>query len=603
MTHVFYLGDGSSSVIAFVLIASVSAITLVLLPRSDKASQLFWIGPCLALSLFEVVTDNFLLSPARESAAGFLAIFTLSVALSRRAQSSLGRSGSNAASLAICAILSLGGALGPLLGLSQTAAAVLMTACVIAACCWPMATPRIVACMREHPERVVLFTLLLVYGLAILEPGVDGAEPASTPHQFEAALPFVGVMIGFVASTFALRHAFRDKERLIAAEQAARSALEDTTQLLRALIETTPAAVFVKGLDGRYRLINKLAAEWCDRTKPEVLGRTDFDLFPPDLAQAMREHDDLVITTGQQHKKDFQLRSGHGGARRAVTTCKFPLFGADGKVKLVAGLAIDMTATKRHELDLEEARFKAEEANCAKSNFLAHMSHELRTPLNAIMGFSEIIHSGALGPIGNDLYRQYAIDIHTAGQLLLAHVDDLLDMSQIDSDTLDLSLQSLNLGLMVADCCHLMRGQAERKQVRIEIDRARPLPQVFADLRATMQVLVSLVGNAVKYLPAGSTITIAGGRTESGVPYLLIEDDGPGLNAKSLQSLVDPWNHRPATMADDGRGGLGLLLPRKMMEAQGGRLVVESAPGKGTRIACQFANRSEDIPATRSVGV
>ncbi len=408
-------------------------------------------------------------------------------------------------------------------------------------------------------------------------------------------------MIGFVASVFALRHAFREKEQLIAAEQGARSALEDTTQLLRGLIDTIPAAVYVKDLNGHYRLINKLAAQWMELTESEVLGRRDLDLLPPAEARRTREHDDLVITTGKQHNRELSLRLRPDGETRPIISHKFPLFDASGKVHLVAGLAIDMTTTKRHERDLEEARFKAEEANCAKSNFLAHMSHELRTPLNAIIGFSEIIHSGALGPIGNDLYRQYAIDIHTAGQLLLAHVDDLLDMSRIDSDNLDLSLQSLNLSLMVADCCHLMRGQAERKQVRIEIDRARPLPQVFADLRATMQVLVGLIGNAVKYLPAGSSITVAGGRTENGVPYLMIEDDGPGLNAKSVQSLVDPWNHRPATMADDGRGGLGLLLPRKMMEAQGGRLVVESAPGKGMRIACQFANRSEDLSTTRLV--
>ena len=602
MGHLLYLSDAGSSIISLALIVSISATTLLLLPRQDKASLLFWIVPCVSLSLFEAASDNFLLSPSQFSLATFLALFAVSLTLSLRALSSLGRTVSWPLCLSICAVLSWVGALAPEIGESVGAEDLVLLCSLLAASCWPMATTRVFACMRSHPGRVLLFALILGYATAILMPGVDGNEPGSTFHQLEAALPFLGVVVGFAASTLALRHAFRDNARLMEAEHAARLEKEQAAQFLRALIDTFPAAVYVKDLQGRYRLVNKQAAQWYHRSEAEMIGCTDFDLLAPATAQALREHDDLVITTGQEHIKDWELRVAAATDPRSMRSHKFPLFNPDGKVLLVAGLAMDMTAIKEHERALEAARFKAEEANCAKSNFLSHMSHELRTPLNAIIGFSEIIHSGALGPVGNDLYREYAGDIRGAGQLLLTQVEDLLDIAQFDSDSADIVLEPLNLAVMIADCCHLLHGQAERKQIVLDVERVRTLPKVHGDMRATTQVLVNLIGGSIKSLPGGSVISIAGGRTESGGCYLLIEDNGPKQSSRDLQALLDPWTFRPATKAEDGRGGLGLLLARRLMEAQGGRLVIESSPKSGTRIACQFAIAPSEEPADLAFG-
>ena len=600
MGYFIQLKDGSASGIALMLIASVSAATFLLLPSAYRRAQLFWIVPCVVLAAFETVTDNIPLPPVAGAIALFLGTFVLSLVLSEHQLAAIGLRPGRATTALVCALLSVAAPAALVVGVSGDAAVALSVGGIALACCWPGLGDATAQTPSDYdPDLLAL--LILGYGILVLAPGFEPMSLESRFYAPEAIVPFLGVLIGFVAGVFALRHAFRENARLITSEQVARKAREESAQFLRRLVDTTPAAVFVKDLEGRYHLINTLAAEWCRRTESEVLGRTDFDLFPSHVAQSMREHDDLVIATGKPQSRDFMVRLSDKGPVHSIRSHKFPLLDGDGSVKQIAGLAIDMTAIKKHERELEAARFRAEEASCAKTNFLAHMSHELRTPLNAIIGFSEIIHSGALGPIGNDLYRQYAGDIHTAGRLLLANVDDLLEMSQFDSDNFEPAMQSLNLALMAADCCHLLRAQADRRQIKLEIERTRSLPLVMGDLRATTHVLVDLIGNAIKHLPPGTTITLAGGRTESGAPYLLVEDDGPGKTAEDLQALVDPWTFRPATKADDGRGGLGLLLARKLMEAQGGRLIVDNSPTAGTRIACQFAAPAQDKKAGRAL--
>jgi PAS domain S-box-containing protein len=600
MGHPLSQSDGSSSLVAFILITMIGVASLVLLPRGDKRSQLLWIVPCTVLSLFEAVTDNIPLSRLGGATAAFLATVIVSVVLSERAQADESRRVPRPASWLACVTFSAIAQISPLLALAGSAEIALSAGSFIVACCWPMLVHERTSSASPHYDGEYLSALLLAYGFLVLTPQLETGEPNTALEEAEALIPFVGVVIGFVASTLALRRAFRDNARLMRAERAARAAKEQSAKFLRALIDTFPAAVYVKDLQGRYQLVNTLAAQWYGRTESEIIGRGDFDLLPPAIAQALREHDDLVIATGRQHDKDWELRCAPDAEPRSMRSHKFPLFGPDGNVRLIAGLAMDVTTIKEHERALEAARFKAEEANCAKSNFLAHMSHELRTPLNAIIGFSDIIHSSALGPVGNDLYRQYAGDIKGAGHLLLSQVEDLLDIAQFDSDGGDVALQPLDLALMIADCCHLLRGPAERKRITLDIDRVRSLPKVQGDMRATTQVLANLIGGAIRSLPSGSTVTIAGGRTESGAPYLLIEDNGPQQTTQDLQALMDPWTFRPATKAEDGRGGLGLLLARRLMEAQGGRLVVENSPRSGTRIACQFALSQE--PADRAFG-
>lgn len=603
MDQAYLLTDSGTSLGALVLVLAISATTMLLLPRRDYAPQVFWVAPCVTLALSEAITDNAVLIPLMNSLVTSGAGLIVSVFLARRAQDSLGRRISLPLTILICAAFMATTPVMQIFAAPPALIDVFDVVSLVAASCWPMLTPRIIACMRAHADRAFLFALLLAYALSALTPAFDEFTEGSNLYYVEAANHFLGVVIGFVASALALRQALRRNEMLAASERVVRLAHEETAAFLRALIDTAPAGVYVKDLEGRYQLVNKVIANWIDDGEQKMLGNTDADLFADDVVQAVKALDDLVISSGRPQTREMPLHRKSDDRERVVMNYKFPLFDAKGTVTAVAGLVFDVTQIKEYERELIAARLKAEEASRAKSNFLAHMSHELRTPLNAIIGFSDVIQRGMFGPDNLPLYQQYAGDIHRAGNLLLAQVNDLLDISRVEAGTFELSLKSVALNTVAEDCCHLLRDQAERRKVTLSIDAARPLPQVVCDPRATLQVLINLAGNAIKYVPEGSTITIAGGRTESGVDYFLVEDNGPGLPSRVLQALLDPWTHQSAVVTEDGRGGMGLMLSRKLMEVQGGRLVIESSPGKGTRIACQFSGAArESQQAARSKG-
>ena len=590
MIELPHFHDSESSTIAFVLIVVVSVTALALLPRRHRADQLFWIVPCIALSLIEAATDIADLSDQSLDVISSAGGIVVSIVLARRGQSSLGQSAPFYRTALICAAIVLSWPLAGVAGAPSSVLEPLGIATLIVASCWPMVTLRVFEYMRVHGERVLLFLLILIYAILILTRIFDQFDERTAISQLEAAAHFLGVLIGFVASGLALRQVLRENEQLAVAERTARLTQEESSRFLRALIDTAPAAVYVKDLEGRYRLVNKVAAAWANLPESDILGHVDAELFPDAVAKVMRDHDLAVIETRGQQTREISLRIGGQGSERHAISHKSPLLDAAGNVTAIVGLAIDITQMREVERELTDAKFKAEEASRSKSNFLAHMSHELRTPLNAIIGFSDVIQRGMFGPDKLELYQQYAGDIHRAGNLLLAQVNDLLDVSRIEAGTFEVALQPVALGTVAEDCRRLLRDQADRKGVILTIDAARPLPKVTCDRRATLQVLINLVGNAIKYVPQGCRITIAGGRTESGIDYFMVEDNGPGLPTKVLKALLDPWTHQSAVVAEDGRGGMGLMLSRKLMEVQGGRLVVESTPGKGTRIACQFAH-------------
>jgi PAS domain S-box-containing protein len=590
------------SLIALLLMATVGMTALLLLPRRHHVQQYYWIASCLVLAAVEALRHNAGLAVSGMELMVTIGSGVVSFSLARRIQILLQDTTPRERTMLNCAGLAVVPMAATALGLVGPPLLVLRVACLVAASCWPLLSRKTWACVRAHSDRFILFALLLGYASLVLCAADEPYGGEGGMSLAEVGLNFFGVMIGFAATLTALRGVVQENERLVNLERAANLAQGDTTRLLRALVDGNPAAVYVKDLEGRYTLVNHVATTWSNRTEANMLGRTDAELFPASVADSTREHDRLVLASGRQDNRELSLKLSEDGAARSLINYKFPLFDGAGKIVAIAGLAVDITAQKSVERDLLKARHKAEEANRAKSNFLAHMSHELRTPLNAIIGFSEVIHTSMFGAEQHELYRQYAGDIQRAGKLLLTQVNDLLDVSRIEAGDFEVKAQVTNLGPVAEECCRLLRDQAARAGLTLAIDWGRPLPQVVCDRRATLQVLLNLVGNAIKYVPKNCTITVAGGRTESGVDYFMVEDNGPGLPSNVLQALLDPWTHQSAVVTEDGRGGMGLMLSRKLMEAQGGRMFVESSPGKGTRIACQFMNKAASDAASQSTG-
>jgi two-component system cell cycle sensor histidine kinase PleC len=229
-------------------------------------------------------------------------------------------------------------------------------------------------------------------------------------------------------------------------------------------------------------------------------------------------------------------------------------------------------------------KVRAERANQAKSEFLANMSHELRTPLNAINGFSEIMISEMYGPLGDPHYKQYARDILTSGEHLLALIGDILDMSKIEAGKMSLRFEPLAVGDVVEDAVRLLATRAEAAGLTLEI-RIGLLPEIDADYRALKQVLLNLLSNAIKFTLAGGRITVSAELVAGDYGQrvrIQVEDTGIGIAPEDLARLARPFEQVENQYAKTRQGtGLGLALSKSLVEMHGGEFRLESIPGEG----------------------
>ena len=233
----------------------------------------------------------------------------------------------------------------------------------------------------------------------------------------------------------------------------------------------------------------------------------------------------------------------------------------------------------------DEARLRAEEANHAKSRFLATMSHELRTPLNAILGFSEIMRSEILGAHENPTYKEYANDIHHSGQHLLNLINEILDISRIEAGRYELHEAPVALVNVVEDCQRLLRLRTENKGLRV-VERFEPdLPQLWADARALRQICLNLLSNAVKFTPAGGTVTLTIGRTPAGGQFLSVKDTGPGIPEQEIPRVLRSFGQGSlAHHSAEGGTGLGLPITKGLTELHDGTFELKSRLRYGTEV-------------------
>jgi two-component system cell cycle sensor histidine kinase PleC len=240
----------------------------------------------------------------------------------------------------------------------------------------------------------------------------------------------------------------------------------------------------------------------------------------------------------------------------------------------------------------EEARLRAEEANLAKSRFLATMSHELRTPLNAILGFSEIMRAEILGPHNNPTYKEYANDIHESGQHLLNLINEILDISRIEAGRYELHEAPLDLAGVVEDCHRLMRLRAENKGLKIVESFEPNLPQLWADERAIRQICLNLLSNAIKFTPTGGTVTLKIGRTGTGGQFLSVKDTGPGIPESEIPRVLKSFGQGSlAHQTAEGGTGLGLPITKGLTELHDGAFELKSKLRYGTEVIITFPRK------------
>jgi len=253
------------------------------------------------------------------------------------------------------------------------------------------------------------------------------------------------------------------------------------------------------------------------------------------------------------------------------------------------GVCQDITARKLDQLSLIRAKEAAEQANTSKSQFLANMSHELRTPLNAVIGFSEMMASEVLGPLGNARYRDYAEAIQSSGCHLLDLINEVLDLSKIEAGRFELSDEWVSIADAFADALRLVGPRAAEKGTVIA-GSAKLAPELRCDRRALRQMLLNLLSNAVKFTPTGGRIDIRAVWDINGMT-LEVADTGVGIPADRIRDLARPFVQVDTAMNRRHTGtGIGLYLTRSLVELHGGRLVIESRQGtrSGTTVGLVF---------------
>jgi two-component system, cell cycle sensor histidine kinase PleC len=271
----------------------------------------------------------------------------------------------------------------------------------------------------------------------------------------------------------------------------------------------------------------------------------------------------------------FFLFLANGLYSQAVATLEFRA----EKDILIADLE---TAT----INSEDARRKAEEANLAKSKFLATMSHELRTPLNAILGFSEVMKNEVFGPHAAPPYREYSSDIHASGQHLLNLINEILDLSRIEAGRYELKEEAINLAHIADECLHMLTLRARGKSQTIRQAVEPDLPKIWADERAMRQIILNLLSNALKFTQQGGDIMLKVGWTAKGGQYVSITDNGPGIPENELTSVLSSFGRGSQAIktAEEG-SGLGLAIVKGLVEMHGGVFTLKSKLRVGTEVS------------------
>ena len=243
------------------------------------------------------------------------------------------------------------------------------------------------------------------------------------------------------------------------------------------------------------------------------------------------------------------------------------------------------------------ARVRAEEANMAKSRFLATMSHELRTPLNAILGFSGMMKDEILGSIENDKYREYVEDIHNSGSHLLHVINEILDISRIEAGKHELNEEKLSLVRIVDDARRLMEVKAREKNITLETNMDDRLPTVWVDRKAVRQITLNLLSNAIKFTPTNGRITIKVGWTSGGGQYLSIRDTGPGIPEQEIPVILSSFGQGSIAIHSAEQGtGLGLTIVQALLNLHQGRFELKSKLRDGTEVIAYFPKERVSVP-------
>ena len=430
----------------------------------------------------------------------------------------------------------------------------------------------------------------------------------------------------------------------VTARRLAEEALGQERALLDALMDNIPVNIYFKDLESRFLRVNRSLAAHLGLADPaEAVGKSDFDFFVEAHARRAWQDEREVMRTGRPLVGQEELEVRRDARERWVSTTKMPFRAADGQVLGTFGISRDISGRKRAEQELQRAKEAAEAANRAKSAFLATISHEIRTPMNGILGMTELTLDSDLNPE----QRRCLEMVKASADALLGVINDILDFSKIEADKLELELLPFDLRDTLGDALRALAVRAHEKGLELTCRVAPEVPgRVVGDPGRLRQVLLNLAGNGIKFTGRGEVVVEVKPQTPSTKPQtnpnvqqptpkpaaeavsglgpsglgvvcdlavgawdlakevmlqFSVRDTGIGIPPEKQAAVFEPFVQADSsTTRKYGGTGLGLAISRRLVEMMGGRLWLESAPGRGTTFHFTAHFGLADRPADRA---
>jgi PAS domain S-box-containing protein len=360
---------------------------------------------------------------------------------------------------------------------------------------------------------------------------------------------------------------------------------------LGAILDTTAEGIVMFDAQGRLNSCNRSAEALFGYDGDDLVQRNLIELFAPESQRMVQDYLESVRDDGVasllDHGREVLGRVREGGLialsmTMGRTQADSPNFFAVFR---------DLSSAKKSESELLQARRLADRSVNAKADVLARISHEVRTPLNAIIGFAEVMIDERFGALGNERYVEYMKDIRASGERVIAIINDLNDLSRIETGKLDLAFANQNLNDLVEQCVAVMQPQANRERIIIRTSLAHTLPPVVADARALRQIALNLIGNSIHLANAGGQVIVSTALSDFGDVVLRVRDTGHGLNDNEVAAAMEPF--RTQAPADQTSGsGVSLSLTKALVEANRAQFQIKTGPHSGTLIEVVFSHAS-----------
>ncbi|OYU81307.1 MAG: hypothetical protein CFE45_27970, partial [Burkholderiales bacterium PBB5] len=408
--------------------------------------------------------------------------------------------------------------------------------------------------------------------------------------EFAQVVRFVGAAAAAVLAVLAALitlawRSLRSHERAQQDLAAARDTLAAQDAFTDRLFQVSPVPMVVKDLRGRFMRVNRAWSDFTGISPDQAVGRSLGQLYPPVLAAPHEVQEQMALSAQQPASYEEQVLD-RDGLPRDVMIRVVPYTDQDGQVAGVISCLMDVTEFREAEIRTTEAKDAAERANTAKTEFLANISHELRTPLQIILGFSEL---GKVRARQDPRVQEMFTDVHNAGERMLALVNNLLDLSRIDSSVGEVHLAAQDIAPLLGAVVHELRQLASQRGLRLLAPASSPPLWALADGARLQQVLRNVLANAIRFAPEGSEVALDWRRDPvAGDLQVQVRDHGPGIPEPELESVFEAFVQSTRTKDGAGGTGLGLAICRKIMAAHHGSITARNAPGGGALFALRL---------------